>query len=118
MNIEETKKIVLENIELSEKVNLNFNNVDSIITFSIQVFEIADNLMNAIATYLNTPDDGGRNAPLQAWKGTNPDKVATHKAFKDFMELMDESNQLMKEMTEFRHKFDLFITEYSDHLEY
>ncbi|HEX7414669.1 MAG TPA: hypothetical protein VF411_11550 [Bacteroidia bacterium] len=116
MTEQEAAKLLQKEKELSSEVKTKGGKIDDFFVHSDKVLEEGNVLITGCMKYLNTPDDGGKNAPIPAFKGANPNPHETNRAVELLNELMAEAKSFLIEEIAFRKKYDTCAMEIGTYL--
>ncbi|MHB8261347.1 MAG: hypothetical protein ACYDCN_10575 [Bacteroidia bacterium] len=116
MTQQEAAEVMEKEQELSKEAKTKWDRIDAFLQQAHKVLEECNYYITTCAKYLNSPDDGGKNAPIPAWRGANPNPYETNRAVEILNELMIEAKKYIIDEIAFKDKYDLLIKKIETYL--
>ena len=107
----EAANILRKDMDLSEEVDIKSNQISAFLDQANTFLEECNYLITSCVDYLSKPDDGGKNAPIPAWRGAAPNQHEARRAFDVLRELIVEAKPFLLDTGVLREKHTACVKE-------
>jgi hypothetical protein len=106
MTQQDAARILRKDMDLSLEVQTKMKQIDAFLQQADKLLKECNYLVGSCIDYMNAPDDGGKNAPIPAWRGPLPNQHEAKLATKTITQLVTEAQPFLIEMDAFHKKFN------------